>query len=262
MTFQPVVPLTGYAGWQFLQRTQESQEAAFRESSAVKRVTDYFRAEIGNISTAEQLVADRQLLQVALGAFGLDEDIGNRYFIQKILEEGTLDDDALANRLTDSRYKEMAAAFGFGDLGFDITKLNADFADTIVAAFEGGQFEIAVGQSNNDMRLALNFDEALQTAVEANSTINGRWFAVMGNPPLRSVFEGALNLPAGSSAIDIDRQLEIFKDRSVAMFDTEDPADLLDPEKQEDVLRNFLLRSDLDGSGLSSGSIALSLLRS
>ena len=79
------------------------------------RDTDYFAAKIGEIDSAEQLVSDRRLLSVALGAFGLHADIDNKYFIRKVLEDGVLKEDALANRLTDERYKSLTKAFGFGD---------------------------------------------------------------------------------------------------------------------------------------------------
>ncbi len=78
MTFQPVVPLGGYAGWAFLNRTQTAQQSAFDESATIVRQTSYFEENIGNITTAEDLVNDRRLLEVALGAFGLDEDINNK----------------------------------------------------------------------------------------------------------------------------------------------------------------------------------------
>ena len=77
MTFQPIVPLTGYVGWRFLQNTLERQQETFNQSSQVQRDTTYFRENIGKIQTAEELVNDRRLLSVALGAYGLDEDINN-----------------------------------------------------------------------------------------------------------------------------------------------------------------------------------------
>ena len=103
MSFQPVIPLTGYLGWRFLERTSDAQQDIFAKSQPVQRATDHFREKIGKVNSAADLVNDRQLLSVALGAFGLDADINNRAFIQKVLEDGTLSQDALANRLADNR---------------------------------------------------------------------------------------------------------------------------------------------------------------
>ena len=54
--------------------------------------------------------ADVRVAADALGAFGLDGDINNRFFIRKVLEGGTLTAGALATKLTDKRYAQMSAA--------------------------------------------------------------------------------------------------------------------------------------------------------
>ena len=41
------------------------------------------------MKSAADLVADRRLLKVALGAFGLEGEIDKKAFIRKVLEEGT-----------------------------------------------------------------------------------------------------------------------------------------------------------------------------
>jgi len=99
MTFQPVVPLSGYAGFAFLERTLETQQQAFNSSASIQRDTEYFLENIEKVETAEALVNDRRLFTVALGAFGLSDDINNKFFLQKVLEDGTLDPDALSNKL-------------------------------------------------------------------------------------------------------------------------------------------------------------------
>ena len=85
MSFVPVIPTAGLAGWSYLQRTGDDQKRIFTESSDVQRDTAYFRDRIGTITTAEELVSDRRLLKVALGAFGLGDDINNKYFIRNTL---------------------------------------------------------------------------------------------------------------------------------------------------------------------------------
>ena len=90
MSYSPILPVSGYGGWAFLKRTMATQTAAFNASGELKRDEDYFRARIGKINSAEELVADRRLLKVALGAFGLDADINSKAFVQNVLEDGTL----------------------------------------------------------------------------------------------------------------------------------------------------------------------------
>lgn len=261
MTFQPIVPFSGYSGWLFLERTADTQRATFNESASVVRVTDNFREKINDIQTAEDLVNDRELLSVALGAFGLDDDINNSFFIRKILEEGTIDPEALANKLSDSRYADFSEAFGFGGLGFARTGLSF-FADEIIDRYEAEQFEKAVGEQNNDMRLALNLGPALDDVVAGNASNNGQWFGMMGNAPLRQIFQTALGFPSSFGTIDIDQQLDQFKSRAESTFGTDQIADLTSEENQEKMIRLYLLRSEASSAAsTSSASIALSLLQ-
>jgi len=261
MSFQPVVPLTGYTGWRFLDRTIENQQAAFNQSQPVARATDYFRDNIGDVRSAADLVNDRQLLSVALGAFGLDEDINNRFFIQKILEGGTSNDDALANRLADNRYADFSRAFAFGDRDIPRTQLQT-FPDEIIARYEQQQFARAVGEQNNDLRLALNVNDGLADVLDQASTNTGRWFSIMGNAPLREVFQTALGLPSSIASIDLDQQREVFEDRARSVLGTDQVADLSDPDAQERLIQLFLVRAEAAEISTDSGaSTALTLLQ-
>ena len=113
MTFQPVLPLGGYAGWRFLQSSQEAQQARLAEAPEQARDRAYFRDRIGSVRSAEELVSDRRLLRVALGAFGLQDDLPNRAFIARVLEQGTDAETDLANRLANKGYRALAEAFDF-----------------------------------------------------------------------------------------------------------------------------------------------------
>lgn len=260
MSFQPVLAGGGLSGWAFLSRTRETQQAAFDASAPILRDSTYFEEKIGSIRTAEELVGDRRLLRVALGAFGLQDDIDNRYFLRRVLEEGTFDDGALANRLSDSRYRDFARAFGFGDLDPPRTVLS-DFGAEITAAYRERQFEVAVGAQDETMRLAMGLDRALDRIIGTDTTANGRWFAVMGELPVRRVFEGALGLPASTGALDIDRQLTIFRTRSEAAFGSAEVSGFGDPSAREALVRRFLLNADSAGSPVTGpGSAALTLL--
>jgi hypothetical protein len=261
MSFQPVLPLSGYVGWRFLERTAAAQETTFAESRPIQRATDYFRENIGSVRTAADLVNDRQLLAVALGAFGLDDDINNRAFIQKILEDGTTADDALANRLADNRYADFSRAFGFGDSAIPNTVFSS-FAGDIVQRFESQQFARAIGEQNNDLRLARNVNSGLADVLDRTSTNNGQWFAIMGNAPLRSVFQTAFGLPASISSIDIDRQREIFQERARSVLGTDDLSQIATPAEEEKLIRLFLIRSEANAiATTSAGATALALLQ-
>ncbi|GKY86695.1 DUF1217 domain-containing protein [Sinisalibacter aestuarii] len=261
MGFQPILPFGGMAGWTFLQRTQEAQKQAFNAAPEIRRDTEYFAEKIGEVTSAEDLVGDYRLLKVALGAFGLDDDLPNKAFIRKVLEEGALDPTSFANRMVDKRYLALTEAFGF-DLGTPNTALS-DFPARILDAYKTRQFEIAVGAQDNDMRLALSMERDLGAIVDADNTANGKWYAVMGNEPLRQMFETALGLPSTLAALDIDDQLTMFRDRAKAIFGSGEVAQFADPHARDELNRLFLVRSQINAgrAAMSSGSIALTLLQ-
>lgn len=262
MSFSPVLPSGGLSGWLFLQRTAASQQETLSNTASVKRLSDNFTANISNVRTAEALVADRQLLTVALQAFGLEDDLESKFYIQKVLESNTADPDSFANQLADKRYLKMAETFGFGDFAGPRTGLNS-FSDEIIDLFETKEFEARVGALDSDMRLALSLQRDLSEVADSTSENDTKWFTLMGNPPLRRVFEVGLGLPSTFGTLDIDKQLEVFKERAENTLKTDVISEMTSPEKLEELTRAFLLRSQLDSAGNASGaSIALTLLQS
>ena len=260
--FQPVIPIGGLGGWRFLQTTYDKQFDAFTQSAQLQRTTDYFRENIGQIETAEQLVGDRQLLTVALGAFGLQDDINSQFFIRKILEEGSVNDDALANRFSDPRYKEMSQAFGFGPGEFLKTGQPV-FAEAIIDRYEAIEFEVAAGQQNEAMRFALYAQREMGNLAQEDMSNDAKWFTLMGEPPLRNLFEKAFNLPSSFGQIDIDQQLTVFKERAQSEFGTDDLSIFSDPEVVQYLITKYIVRDQIAqfDNSFSSGSIALTLLR-
>lgn len=262
MTFQPVLPFGGYAGWAFLTRTLPTQKAAFDKSPQLEREITYFQEKIGAISSPEELVADRTLLKVALGAFGLDSDISNKFFIRKVLESGSLNEKGLANRLADKRYLEFSAAFGFGDFAVP-RSASSSFGSKITTLYRARQFEIAVGNQDEHMRLALGFKRSIGDLASRASSENTKWFTILGTAPLRQVFEKAFGLPASFGTLDLDQQLSVMKEKASALLGTPGVTQFSDPNAQDKLIRQFLVRVESQSVIAQSarGQVALSLLQ-
>ena len=84
-------------------------------------------------------------------------------------------------------------------------------------------------------------------------------------PPLRAVFETALGLPSSFGAIDLDQQLSVFKDRSEAAFGSSDPAQFVEEDARDTLIRRFFALGSINQSGpsgVASASAALTLLQS
>lgn len=262
MSFTPIIPLSGYSGWVMLNKTMERQQTTFSASAQNQRLEDYFREKIGTVNSAEELVSDRRLLTVALGAFGLDNDINSKYFIKKVLDEGTLDETAFSNKLADKTYYNLSAAFGFGDYDTPLSQQEG-FADSILQKFEQRQFEVAVGDVNESYRIALTAERELPAIGEKTSNENTKWYSIIGSKSLSSFMRTALSLPEAISSLDVDQQITIFKNKAKEAFGTDVLSDILADGGLERLTRNYVIRAELvDGvTSTSSTSPALTLLQ-
>ncbi len=263
MFFTPTIGVGGYPGWLVLERSRERQQEVFDRSPEISRNVDYFRQNIGSALTAEALVTDRRLLTVALGAFGLSEEIGKRAFIRRVLEEGTERSDAFANRLNEPRYRAMAEAFGYGDIIQGSSVLLRSFQEDLIARYKSAEFERAVGETDPDMRLALNFKSAIGAIATADNVDRVGWFQIMGQRPLRELLATALGVPSSAAQLDIDQQREIFRDRARRLFGNDSPSVFADSANIDVAIRRFFLFRQIEnGPGAQTGgAAALTLLQ-
>lgn len=263
MSFQPILPLDGYVGWRFLQKTLDKQQEAVAAAPQSVRDEAYFREKIASITSAEDLVNDRQLLSVTLTAFGLQDDLPNRAYIQKVLESPAKEDGSFINRLADRRYKQLNAAFGFGDNYLSWNQIDPGFTDRMVQAYRDQSFEVAVGEQNDAMRLALGTQRDLADLARQDSSELTRWYTVLGTPSLRRVFETAFMLPTGFGTLDLDKQVEILKTRTEKLTGSDSIAQFVDPSATDTLIRRFFLAGQIQQiqSGTDYGSGALTLLQ-
>lgn len=260
MSFQPVLPLGGYAGWQFLQKTLASQQQSYDSAAQMTRDTDYFAANIGKVTTVDQLMADPKLLRVALGAFGLSDQSSYTALIRKVLTQGSTSSTALANTLSDKRWLAFAQSFNFGDGGTPNTTTSG-FAARIVSAYQSQSFTAAVSTANADLGLALGMQTALPGLASASSSEAAKWYTILGTTSMRTMLQTALGLPASIASIDIDKQVTLFQNRMQQVFGDSSVAQFSDPASMDKLTKLFLVRSAASGAGSgSAASAALTLL--
>lgn len=243
--YQPIMPFDGLAGWSFLNRTMDRQVSMFNRTATMRRDVEYFMQNIGKADTAEKLVNDKRLLKVVLGAFGLGDEVDKRAFMLKIIAGGTEDRLSPANKMTDPRFKEMTAALGFGNAKGP--QVDEDgFARKIAELYRRQSFEIAVGEVDPNMRLALNFDRTMKSLATQKLSDKAFAFRVLGDKALRGVFEGALGLPKEFAKLDIDRQAEVLNFRVRKMLGSDGFKALGTQEGRDKMLRGFFIRAQLE----------------
>lgn len=252
------VPFGGIAGYALLQRRMDDNLALVARSPQVTRDLQYFRENISKANSPEALMGDFRLASVVLTAYGLGSEVGKKAFIERIMADGTDNPDSLANRLRDPRFQALAKGVGFGNIGGSRTLFNA-FRSEIEEGYLRQTLEEAVGASDNNLRLALNFERRIGSIASGGAVENAGWFQIMGELPLRRVVEGAFGLPASFGLIDLDQQRQVLTQRSQALFGSSgSPAALAKPENTEKLIRQFLALSQAGGSTAVGGSLPAS----
>ncbi len=263
MAYVPAIPLGGLLGWRVFNESAARQFDAFSSSEAVIRDVAYFKENIANASSPLDLIEDRRLLTVALGAFGLENEINKKAFIRKVLDEGTDLPDSFANRLSDSNWKEFSKEFGYGNITLSRVSV-PEFQDKVAQQYLEQTFEARVGDVDTDMRLAMNFRRQVERIAQDPNVERVGWFKIMGQRPLREVVEAAFGLPTQFGTADIDKQKEELEERASNLFGGKSPAIFSDPEVVDAMLRKFFLQNEIKNgpSASTPGLGAISLLTS
>lgn len=247
------IGLGGLAGWRVLQRTEARHVDITARNATIQRATGYFRENLTARTSAEDLVGDYRMLQVALGAHGLDGDLANKAFIRKVLESDLGDRSSLVNRLGDKRYLKLAQQFQ--------KRGSAATREDMTQAYIQQQFQKRVGQSDESYRLALNARDELKTFATRASSDRTMWFEVLGNKPLRKVFEGAFGFGASMASLSVDRQVEEFTKASERVLGSSSFAQIGAAETVDKLITRFLAMSQVQSNtGSNRYSAALSLL--
>lgn len=259
MTFQPVLPLSGFAGWNFLQETYDKQLETYSASPQIQRDIDYFKEKFAQPISVEDFVTDPRLRRISLTAFGLNGEEWKTGYIRNILEQVQDPDSTFLQRLNNPQYTSFAEALepANGQINLITSEI-----DTIAARYAAESFELAVGQQDDTMRLSLNYQDGIGELVTEGSTDEAVLFKLLGSTPIRTVLETALGIPADISQLDVDRQAEFLDDRLKSQFGINSVQDLKSPEVVEQVLQRYQILAGINQnlSATSSASTALVLL--
>jgi uncharacterized protein DUF1217 len=105
--------ISTYLSYNLVARDMKASMNQVAQESQVSREAQYFRDNIGKVTTAKEFVDDYRLYSYAMKAHGLEEMTYAKAFMLKVVESDLSDSNSYANKLTDKRYREFAAAFQF-----------------------------------------------------------------------------------------------------------------------------------------------------
>lgn len=211
--------------------------ATLSKEPQIAREQAYYLDNIANIKSVEDFMSNDRIYRFAMKAFGLEDMAYAKAFVKKVLTEGVSDPQSFANTLTDSRFKDLAATFNFAAYGEKATE-STDARQGTVDRYVRMSLEQKSGEQNEGVRLALYF---ARKAPNVSSTLG-----LMADKALLTVMQTALNIPAETALMDLDKQVEMYSKRL-------DIADLKDPEKLEKFITRFTTMWELkNGSGVST----------
>ncbi|WP_298915653.1 DUF1217 domain-containing protein [uncultured Algimonas sp.] len=260
MAIQPSIVGTDLPGYLFLKATQDRQQTAFEKSTEVKRDVETLREKLAQPFKLDELMGDRSLLRPVLQSFGLEEELDKGAFVRRIIQEGPDDPKGFARRLNNADYLELSQAFKADTEGQ--IRLSHGQIEDIVENYKERAFQIAVGEQDQDMRLALNFEKEVSDLAADSSSDKAFWFKVIGNAPLMEVFKSALIVPDGLANLDVDKQADYLQERAEKVIGDDPRAVLATKEGVETTIRKFLVQNQIANgpSALTPGASALTLL--
>lgn len=237
--------LTTLASYRLFSNNIERSLTSTAAQPQVARETEYYLANIGNVKSIDDFLADDRLFTYAMQAWGLGDMSYAKAFMRKVLTEGVDSDKAFANTLADSRYKEFAKGFNFKLYGEATTNWEAARQGT-VDRYVRQKVEEDAGSQNEGVRLALYFERKASSITSA--------YSILADKALLKVAQTALGLPATMSLLDIDRQAELIADRI-------DIEDFQDPAKVQAFLTHFAASWEIDNSTTTQSAPSLVLFQ-
>jgi hypothetical protein len=224
----------------------ENERTAAREAATKK--AEVYQERIQSIDTVRELLADRDVIDVVIGAYGLDPEDVTDDFLKQVFSSDLSDPKSFVNQQPDGRWAELVASFNF-DVNGNLTR------ETIGTVQQRGEtletvnkylrqtLEENKGASNEAVRLALYFERTAPNITDA--------YGLIADDALMAVFRTTFGFSDEFSNMDVDQQARIINDNL-------DLADLQDPTKLERFLQRYTAMYDTENNfGASSAATIL-----
>jgi len=105
--------ITASLAYTILSRDMPKSLDRVANQAQVKKDAQYYADNINKVKDVDDFLGDYKLYSYAMKAYGLDDMIYAKAFMKKVLQSDLTDANSFANKLSDTRYKEFAAAFNF-----------------------------------------------------------------------------------------------------------------------------------------------------
>ncbi|PCD69792.1 DUF1217 domain-containing protein [Rhizobium phaseoli] len=105
--------ITASLAYSILSKDMTSSLNKVASQATVKKDAQYYADHINKVKDVDDFLGDYKLYSYAMKAYGLEDMTYAKAFMKKVLESDLTDPNSYANKLSDTRYREFAAAFNF-----------------------------------------------------------------------------------------------------------------------------------------------------
>lgn len=240
-----VYGMSGNVALRLVDATEAKEQALMRNTPQNARAIDYFLENIDKVETVDDLMADYELYSFVMKAHDLEDQIFGKAMMEKILKSNIEEDDALINKLTDTRFKELYETMGFGTDGVgNINTMLGAWKNRMVDRYIDTQYVNDKSAEHETLGVALEFRRKAADITHA--------YDILKDTDLSNFVRTVLGLPEQMAGLDIDKQAAILTEKL-------DLETLQDPEVVETLINRYMAISDAT-SDLSSTNAAVQLL--
>jgi hypothetical protein len=223
------------------------------ELDAAKKTAEtestYYTTTMQGITTRDELLGDRRLLDIALTAKGIDPTTVTDDFLKQIFTSDLNDANSFVNKQTDKRFAQLVGSFNFtsdGEIDRSTAK-DVQNAGEVMATqnmYLRQTLETEQGEDNNGVRLALYFERMADSITDP--------YVIIGDDALAEFFRVTFSMSTEFANMDVDKQAAVIKKNLNLQ-------DLSDPDKLSKLLTRFTTMYDLENSDTSTNP-AVSIL--
>lgn len=234
-------------GLRIAETTEATSREIIRNSAQHEREIAYFRDNIANVQSVDDLMGDQRLYSFVMRAFDLEDQIFGKALMSKMLKSDISDRSALVNRLTDPRFKEIYEAFNFTSGGERTYRTeSAAWVADVEKRYVTRQFLNGVEKGNPTVARALEFRE------KAGGVKNA--YDILKDADLSEVVRVAFGIPSETAGLDIDKQAQIIADKL-------DLETLSDPDEIARIMNRYTIIADAQSGAAAAANTAVQLLQ-
>lgn len=167
-------------------QNQTQDVTATAAQPTVQQALSQFTAGVKSATSVTQLLSNPAVMNVLLTANGMSDQIGYTGLATAALTSKLSDPNSLANTLTDTRWKTMAASYNFATSGLSVIQ-SAATIKAVSQAYAQTVWEQSQDKANPGVANALAFQQQASSITSVDQ--------ILGNSTLRTVVTTALGIP-------------------------------------------------------------------